>query len=196
MDPEWLTSHEGSSPNREARTPSPKQHKMWTTALGMSQLQTASCRGAATVCQRESHHNTHPGFPGTKWALAAVGHSEKGLRWPGTGSWLACRNCYWTQGYVPNIQWGQTIWNVGAWSRGRFIARPYMETGGSCPQNPKLLKVLQQNPFIGKVRERCGCCTFFGVWSFVLVAVRIRQFTDRLCCSCYSLFRSHYSLFR
>ena len=45
---------------------------------------------------------------------------------------------------VPNAQWGQTNWNVRVWSRERFIAGPYEETGGFCPKSPELPEVFGQ----------------------------------------------------
>ena len=62
-----------------------------------------------------------------------------------------------TQVHVPNTQWGQISWNVGVWSRERFIAGLCKET--RWPHALKGLKLLNdfwQSIFKRAVRER-GC---------------------------------------
>jgi len=62
-----------------------------------------------------------------------------------------------TQVHVPNTQWGQISWNVGVWSRDRFIAGVCKET--RWPHALKGLKLLNdfwQSIFKRVVRER-GC---------------------------------------
>ena len=58
-----------------------------------------------------------------------------------------------TQVHVPNTQWGQISWNVGVWSRERFIAGPIKENGWLVFKNPKLTEEFQQSIFKEKMRE-------------------------------------------
>ena len=55
------------------------------------------------------------------------------------------------QSCVPYAQWGQINWNVGVWSRERFIARPNKENGWLMLKNPELLHGFGGKVFIGKM---------------------------------------------
>ena len=45
------------------------------------------------------------------------------------------------QVHVPDAERNTSKLNVRIWNRERFIKDSYMEMSGSCPKNPKLLKV-------------------------------------------------------
>ena len=49
-----------------------------------------------------------------------------------------------SQAYVPDAQWGPSIWNIRVWNREGFITDSYKEKGGSCPKNPNVTQSFQQ----------------------------------------------------
>ena len=57
------------------------------------------------------------------------------------------------QVHVPDVQWGQTKWNVGVGSRERFIAGPCKEMGGFYPKNLWAPQRFQQSTFKSRVRD-------------------------------------------
>ena len=53
---------------------------------------------------------------------------------PSRGEWRVFLRWKEVPIHVPNMQWGQTYWKVGDWSRERFIARPWKETQFFVPE--------------------------------------------------------------
>lgn len=89
-------------------------------------------------------------------------------------------------------------WNLGVWSRERFVAGPCREMGGSCPPNLNSSKGFQESTLTDKVRKGHGWLLKTSCWnpSFLQLSmwsghdVRINLWQDK----CYALFCSSVSI--
>ena len=72
------------------------------------------------------------------------------------------------QVHVPDAECGPSKLNAKVWNREMFITNSYKEMGGSCPKNPKLLKVFSKSVQKQMLERRVVGCRILDVRPFFL----------------------------